>query len=156
MTKFLSTVCMAAIAAAIFRLCVPNNKFAKQLSLLIACVFVLAGVSALSGMDFDLDFTPAELRQTSGYISLSGEADKALQKQISAEMSDRLYTILNDAGIYPEEIHIITNISGLYSISITQVKLVFPKGRETAAQAAAELLSGKLSDEIKLVTQIKE
>lgn len=156
MTKFLSTVCMAAIAAEIFRLCVPGDKFAKQLSLLIACVFVLAGVSAAAGIDFDLDYVPAQPNQTGGYISLSGETDKELQRQISKEMSDRLYEILNENGIYPEEIHIITNISGLYSISITQVKLVFPKGGDSAAQRAAELLGGMLSDEIKLVTQVKE
>ncbi|MGN0651098.1 MAG: hypothetical protein ACI4KM_11725 [Oscillospiraceae bacterium] len=156
MTKFLSTVCMAAIAAALFRLCVPGDKFAKQLSLLIACVFVLAGVSALSGMDFSLDYVPEEIRQTGGYISLSGDVDKELQRQISSEMSDKLYAILNENGIYPEEIHIITNISGLYSISITQVKLVFPKGGESAAQSAAALLEGRLSDKIKLVTQVKE
>lgn len=156
MTEFLSTVCMAAIAAAIFRLCVPGDKFAKQLSLLIACVFILAGVTAAVGMDFNLDYTPAQLEATGSYLSLSGETDKALQQKISADLSDRLYGILNENGIYPEEIHIITNISGLYSISITQVKLVFSKGGEAAAQAAAELLESRLSDEIKLVTLIKE
>lgn len=151
MTEFLSTVCMAAIAAAIFRLCVPGNKFAKQLSVLIACVFILAGVSAVSGMDFDTEYIPSELQRTNGYISLSDETNKELQRRISAEMSDRLYELLNDNGIFPEEIHIITNISGLYSISITQVKLVFPKGAEREAKAAAELLGSRLSDEIKLV-----
>lgn len=65
-------------------------------------------------------------------------------------MSDKLYSRLNYAGIYPEEIHVIVNISGLYSISITQVKLVFSEGQRSAAEAAEELLSGELPPEIEL------
>ena len=63
-------------------------------------------------------------------------------------MSDKLYTLLNSHGIYPKEIHVIVNISGLYSISITQVELVFEEGRHSEAVAAEKLLSGELLPEI--------
>ena len=52
--QFFSTVCMAAIASALFRMLIPENRFAKQISLLTAGLFILAGVNALRGTDFDL------------------------------------------------------------------------------------------------------
>lgn len=52
--QFFSTVCMAAIASALFRMLIPENRFAKQISLLTAGLFILAGVNALRGTDFDM------------------------------------------------------------------------------------------------------
>ena len=70
-------------------------------------------------------------------------------------MSDKLYTLLNSSGIYPQEIHIIVNISGLYSISITQVELVFSEEQRSAAAAAEELLSRELDPGIKVTSVFK-
>ena len=71
-------------------------------------------------------------------------------------MSDKLYALLNENGIYPVEIHVIVNISGLYSIDITQVKLVFGAGQQAAAEAAAELLARELTEDIKVTVTVKE
>ena len=38
--QFFSTVCMAAIASALFRMLIPENRFAKQISLLTAGLFI--------------------------------------------------------------------------------------------------------------------
>ena len=71
-------------------------------------------------------------------------------------MSDKIYALLNEREIYPEEIHIIVNISGLYSIDITQVELVFKSGEQAAAKAAAEILGDELSQDIAIKTEVKE
>ena len=57
--QFLSTVCMAAIASALFRLLVPENRFAKQISLLVAALFLLAGINAVKSADFSFEDSPA-------------------------------------------------------------------------------------------------
>lgn len=154
--QFLSTVCMAAIASALFRMLVPENRFAKQISLLIAGLFVLAGVNAVKGADLSFDKTQYSYEDDAGYIGFSGDINRELQKKICSEMSDKLYTLMNSHGIYPEEIHVIVNISGLYSISITQVKLVFEESRRSEAAAAEELLSQELPPEIKTEVLVKE
>ncbi len=150
--QFLSTVCMAAIASALFRLLIPENRFAKQISLLIAGLFVLAGINAVKSADIGFDPTQYSYEADADYIGFSGDINKELQKQICGEMSDKLYSLLNSAGIYPQEIHVIVNISGLYSISITQVKLVFGDEQRSAAEAAEELLSQELPPEIKVTS----
>lgn len=153
--QFLSTVCMAAIASALFRLLVPENRFAKQISLLVAALFLLAGINAVKSADFSFDKTQYSYEADADYIGFSGDINKELQKKICSEMSDKLYSLLNSAGIYPDEIHVIVNISGLYSISITQVKLVFSEAQRSAAEAAEELLSQELPPEIKVTSVIE-
>lgn len=148
--QFLSTVCVAAICMAIFKMLIPENKFQKQISVLVACVFLLTGITAVSGAEIDLDEDSFDLGINTDYISFSGEVNEQLKKKICDDMRDKVRNLLNENEIYPEEIHIIVNISGLYSIDITQVELVFRAEEQDAAAAAAELLSRELSKDIKI------
>lgn len=148
---FLLTVCMAAIASALFRILVPENKFTKQISLLIACVFILTGVNAVSGAELDLSADSFDMSVSSEYISFSGEVNKSLQKKICSDMSDKLYALMHENDIYPEQIHIGVNISGLYSISITQVKLVLGENARDKADKALSLLKTALADDIEII-----
>lgn len=154
--QFLSTVCMAAIASALFRMLIPENKYAKQISLLMAGLFILAGVNAVRGADIIFDDGQYSYEDSADYIGFSGDINRELQKKICAEMSDKVYSLLNQHGIYPEEVHIAVNISGLYSISITQVELVFSCGQRSAAEAAEKLLARELPEEIRVTSVIKE
>ena len=154
--QFFSTVCMAAIASALFRMLVPENRSAKQIALLIAGLFILAGVNAFKSADLSFDKEQYSYEADADYIGFSGDINKELQKKICNDMSDKLYSLLNSAGIYPREIHVIVNISGLYSISITQVELVFEESRRSEAAAAEELLSAELPPEIKTKVIVKE
>lgn len=153
--KFLTTVCMAAIASALFRLLLPESKFSKQISLLIACVFLLISVNAVTGAQLTLDSGSYSISGDTDYIGFSGDVNKALQKKICTDMKDKISAILAENRIYPEQIHINVNISGLYSISITQVKLVFAADSTADAQRAYSLLSEVLPQDIELVTEIK-
>lgn len=147
---------MAAIYTALFRMLVPENKYSKQISLLIAAVFLLTGITAVTGAELDLSPPEYEMSENGGYTDLTADVTANLQKKICKDMSDKLYALLGEHEIYPEEIHVIVNISGLYSINITQVKLVFGESEHAAATAAAELLSQELSEDIKITTEVKE
>lgn len=153
---FLTTMCIAALSSALFRMLVPENKFSKQISLLVAGVFMLTGITALSGAELELD-TEKYVTEAEEYgFEISSNVNDELKRQICGEMSDKIYAILNERGIYPKEIHVIVNISGLYSIDITQVELVFENGEQAAAKAAADVLRGELSPDIEIVTEVKE
>lgn len=153
--RFLSTVCIAAVCMGLFKMLIPENKFKKQLSALIACVFLLTGITAASGAEIDLDEDRFDLGINADYISFSNQVNEELKKRICDEMREKIRTILNGSEIYPDEIHIIVNISGLYSIDITQVELVFRAEEQAAAAAAAELLSRELTEDITIKTIVK-
>lgn len=154
--KFLSTICIAAICTALFRMLVPENKYAKQISLLIAAVFLLTGITAITGAEIDFGTQNYDINENADFAGMTANVNENLQKKICKDMSDKLYKLLGEHEIYPEEIHVIVNISGLYSINITQVKLVFSEGEHAAAEAAAELLSRELSEDIKITAEVKE
>lgn len=154
--KFIQTLCMSALSCAIFRLAVPANKFSKQISALIAGVLLLTGITALSGAEFDLQSAESSLWAEEFGAEISQNVNEELRYKICSEMSDKIYALLSEHGICPKEIHIAVNISGLYSIDITQVELVFASGERAAAAAAAEILAGELSPEIEIKTEVKE
>ena len=94
--QFFSTVCMAAIASALFRMLIPENRFAKQISLLTAGLFILAGVNALRGTDFSFGAAQYSYEDSADYIGFSGDVNRELQKKICSEMSDKVYALLNE------------------------------------------------------------
>ncbi len=154
--KFLTTICMAAISSALFRMIVPENKLSKQVSFLIVCVFIMTAITAFTGAELDIDTNGCELSESDEYINFSENVNKSLQKKVCREMSDKVFALMHENGFYPEEIHVVTNISGLYGINITQVKLVFGSERASEADAAAALLEKELSDaDIKVVAAVK-
>ncbi len=147
---------MAAIASALFRMIVPENKLSKQVSFLIVCVFIMTAITAFTGAELNIDASGYELSGSDEYINFSENVNKSLQKKVCKEMSDKVFKLMNENGFYPKEIHVVTNISGLYGINITQVKLVFGSERADEANAAAALLEKELSDAgIKVVTAVK-
>lgn len=152
--RFVSTVCIAAICTALFRMLAPENKFSKQISLLIAGVFLLTGITAVTGAELDLS-EPAVVI-SGGCSEMPAEVTESIRRKVCRDMSDKLYALLGEREIYPREIHVIVNISGLYGINITQVKLVFGEGERAAAEAAAELLSRELSEDIEITAEVKE
>lgn len=156
--KFLTTLCMAALATALLRMLIPENKLSKQLSLLIGAVFLLTGISALSGADFEFDLDALSVQTEELNAGAPVAVNENLERTICAEMSNKIFAILEPHEIYPQEIRVDVNISGLYSINITQVELVFDKknsGEQAAATAAAELLRGELPPEITIKTEVK-
>ena len=108
---FLVSICVSSIAAALFRLLVPENKFTKQLSVLTACVFLLTGFSALSNADFNFQDV-SELEESTDFIRFSGQVNEELKQTICQSMETKIRNILGENGLYPQEVHIIVNISG--------------------------------------------
>lgn len=153
--RFMSTVCLAAICMAVFRLLIPENKFQKQISLLIMCVFLLTSISAFGNIEINLDEDAFELGVNTDYITFSEQVNENIREKVCADMEAKVRDLLNKREIYPDEIHVIVNISGLYSIDITQVKLVFSAEDRVAAEAAAEILAEELPAEITITTIVK-
>ena len=146
--KFLTTICVSAIAAALFRILVPENKYSKQISLLIAGVFLLSGITALSGAEINLDISSYETAAEEQINDFSSEVNDRLKNEICGKMENKVRNLLSESEIYPEQIHVIVNISGLYGIEITEIKIVLENSGEEEKVSA--LLSKELSENIKI------
>ena len=147
----LSTICIAAIAAAMFKILVPENKFSKQVSLLTAGVFLLVGITAFSGTKLDLDISAFEEEAEGKINDFSSEVNESLRDEICEKMEEKVRYLLMQSEIYPEQIHVIVNISGLYGIDITEIRIVLEEGEaEETAKTAESLLKNELSENIKI------
>ncbi|MCH5208545.1 MAG: hypothetical protein J1F04_06645 [Oscillospiraceae bacterium] len=148
--QILSTICIAAIAAAMFKILVPENKFSKQISLLTAGVFLLVGITAFSGTKPDLDISAFEKEAEGKINDFSSEVNESLRNEICEKMEEKVRYLLAQNEIYPEQIHVIVNISGLYGIDITEIRIVLEEGEEETAKTAESLLKNELSENIKI------
>lgn len=153
--KFLSTVCLAAVCTALFRLLIPENKFTKQMSLIITGVFLFTGISSVIGLKLNVETAAAEESFSGNYERVQENFNEVTRKAVCSGLRDRLEKMLNERKIFPEEIHIAVNIFGTYSIKFTQVELVFAPGEQDAANAAAELLSETLPPETAIKTEVR-
>ena len=153
---FLSTICVAAIAAALFKILVPENKFSKQLSLLTAGVFLLVGITAFSGAELDLDISAFEEDADDKMDDFSSGVNERLREEICGKMEEKVRTLLMQSEIYPEQIHVIVNISGLYGIDITEIRIVLKEdSTEELAHTAENLLKRELSENVKITVSVK-
>ena len=150
--EFLTSICIAAVAMALFRLLIPENKFSKQISLLFACVFLLTGITAASGAEINLEDS-AELGENADFICFSEQVDGQLKQKICRNMEEKIRALLAENGLFPEEVHIIVNISGLYGINISEVKVLF--GGEEGLETARKILGNALSGDIKVTVGTK-
>ncbi len=146
--KFLSTVCVAAIASALFKILVPENKFSKQISLLTAGVFLLIAITAFAGIKPELDISEYENEADSAISDFSSGVNEQLKDEVCRKAEEKIRTLLAEKEIYPEQVGIIVNISGLYSIDITEIRIVL--GENSAGETAFELLRSEFPKDIKI------
>ena len=149
--RVLSTICIAAIASALFKILVPENKFSKQISLLTAGVFLLVIISAFSGARLDFDMSVFQEQADDKMNDFSSEVNERLKDEICENMEEEVRGLLMQSEIYPEQIHVIVNISGLYGIDITEIRLVLREDEsEETAQTAEYVLKNRFSENIKI------
>ncbi len=148
--NFLSTICVASIAAALFKIIVPENKFTKQMSVLIAGVFLLIVITAFAGTRPDLDISSFEEMSEDKINDFSSDVNEQLKNEVCAGMEEKIRDILSQNGIYPEQIHVIVNISGLYGIDITEIRIVLGENSSDEIRTA-ELLKNEISEDIKIM-----
>jgi phenylpyruvate tautomerase PptA (4-oxalocrotonate tautomerase family) len=145
MREILLNISLVAIAAALFRMLVPENSFKKQISFLVACFFIMSVVSLVSGVEINLsEIEGVEFAPETKFIDFSEQTTAQRKRAIGEELSERVRDILNENGFYPSKIYVIVNISGLYSISINEIRLVLPPDSDfVKASALVEKEVGK-------------
>jgi len=127
MRELLLNISLVAIAAALFRMLIPESSFRKQVGFLIACFFITAVISLVTGADIDFGGTDGISFSTESRITdFTGQTTAQRKRAIGEEVSGRVSELLAAHDIYPSKIYVIVNISDLYSISINEIKLVLP------------------------------
>jgi hypothetical protein len=125
MREILLNICLTAIALCLFKMLLPENTLKKQADFLIACFFLASltlfftsgRVNFANGLEFSEENIP--------YIDFEEEYANAQKRAIEREMKARIQRVLAAESLLAEEIYVFVNISDKFSISITEVRLVF-------------------------------
>jgi hypothetical protein len=152
MRTILLNICFIATATALFRMLIPENSFKKQIGFLISCFFITAVISLVRGVDINFDgFDGVEFGADSSFIDFSEQTTSARKRAIAEELSGRVREVLAASEIYPSKIYVIVNISGLYSISINEIRLVLPPDADF--YLAASIVEEIVGKDIKVITE---
>lgn len=152
MREVLLNICLTAVAVSLFKMLIPENTFKKQINFLISCFFIVSVIFFISGGNYDISALQETLRQENTYVDFSEEITKERRREISEKMTERVKEVLAEEEIYPKKIYIIVNISGIYSISINEIKLVLSD--EDDFQKASELVEREVGKSIKVSIEI--
>ncbi|MCL1902923.1 MAG: hypothetical protein FWF94_00710 [Oscillospiraceae bacterium] len=130
MREILLNICMTSIALCLFKMLIPENSLKKQTDFLVACFFlsVLAFFFTSGRVNFAEEAT--FIIENIPYADFNEEYVNAQKRAVERETQASLLRVLNDGGIFPEEIYVIVNISDKYSISINEIRLVLVSVRQ--------------------------
>lgn len=138
MNDMLFNISMTAILTGIIKALIPNEKFEKQMRLLIS-VFFLVVCMIFFGKGFDLSFINEICSIETGYRDYSVQVNQLTAQETAKILKGNIKEALAEEGIYPEKIYIDTTISDNDSIFITEVKLIFRKIAEIDSGKAVKL-----------------
>ena len=88
-------------------------------------------------------------------MDFTEEAYRITQTEIAENLSANLKKTLAQEEIYPENIFVIIDISGSFSISIIEIRLVFSSEHADSISAAEKRVTEEVGDGIKVVSEIK-
>ncbi|MCL2108458.1 MAG: stage III sporulation protein AF [Oscillospiraceae bacterium] len=155
--EIILNICLVAVATALFRMLVPENNFKKQIGFLISCFFITAVVAFITGATPDLANLPDEFAVVfDGAERISDfttQTTAQRKRAIGEEVAARVRGVLEENEIYPSEIRVVVNISGSYSISINEIRLVLPPGSDMLRASA--LVEGEVGDGIKVTIDVE-
>ncbi len=153
--EVITTVCLAGIGTAVYKMLVPSGTFEKQLKLLISLFLILGVISPFVSGDINLSIPTSEnIVETSEYITLQNSILENMAVNAQDNLSRELGRILSQEGIETTEILAKINISPTYSISIIEVKLLLPNmGFEGVAR---EIVEREVGEDIAILIEKAE
>ncbi|MDR0821340.1 MAG: hypothetical protein LBN40_02595 [Oscillospiraceae bacterium] len=151
MKEALLNLCIVAMLGGLFRMLVPDGTFKKQASFLSASFFLVSVMYFIGAGKFDIAELTASLKNGGEYVDFTEEITEERKRAIAAEVSGRLRGEFASNGLEVKKIYVVVNITGLYGISVSEVRLVCER-----AEDSAELLriaKAELGPTVKVVVE---
>jgi hypothetical protein len=136
--------CFIGIVIAIVDALSPSDKFAKQLKMMFALVFMLCVVTPIASGEITFDDGLADVYAESTIETAVQNTDDYIKRSVERNLSRNLTEVLRENGITVKNIETSINISDSGSIDITVIDLTLDP---RSAQAAVDVLSDSLAEE---------
>lgn len=143
-------VCLLAIATGILKMLIPENKFKAQISFLISCIFAISLLSGFDNISFFTAFDFDELESVE-IIDFSDKLSEEARKEAAKAVRIKTEELLSDNDFTYEKVYVIAHINGAFSISISEIEIVFSISEsENRIEQAIELVSREVGSDINI------
>ncbi|NMB29898.1 MAG: hypothetical protein GX988_00435 [Clostridiales bacterium] len=136
--ELITTLCLAGIGLAIYKMMIPSGTYEKQIRVLVSLVFILGIISpfARGEISFPVSAT-GELVESVEYARIEEQANSYLKSHFTMNLETSLVKSLEEKGIEVDKILVNVDISKEYSISINEVRVLISNKADTGAVKAA-------------------
>lgn len=136
--ELVTTLCLAGIGLAIYKMMVPSGTYEKQIRVLVSLVFILGVISPFARGEISIPVSANnELIESIEYARIEEQANSYLKSHFTTNLESALIKVLEEKGIAVDKISVNVDISEEYSISINEVRVLISNNADTGAVKAA-------------------
>lgn len=116
-------ICILAIATGLLRMLIPGEKYKTQITFVIACIFSVCLINAVTdivpSLSFDTEITDVP------EVDFSDKLSEQARVTAARAVRENVEQLLSDHNFKFSKVYITAHIDGAFCISITEVELVF-------------------------------
>lgn len=148
------SICLVAVAAGLFKMLIPDNKFKTHISFLISCIFAVCVISAVSNVQLEeMSFAV----QSANVIDFSEKLSENAADTAAAAVKAQVEKLLLSENLSCDKVNVTAHIDDEMCISISEIELVFSSGRsESYADRAAAVVQKEVGDSIEVKAEVIE
>ncbi len=136
--ELVTTLCLAGIGLAIYKMMVPSGTYEKQIRVLVSLVFILGVISPFARGEISIPVSANnELIESIEYARIEEQANSYLKSHFTTNLESALIKVLEEKGVAVDKISVNVDISEEYSISINEVRVLISNNADTGAVKAA-------------------
>lgn len=152
MNNFLFNISAAAIITTVFKLLSPEERYGRQIKLLISCFFIVTIISFFRNSTEFIDFSNI-IDTKAPYNDYTVTFEKHTANETANNLRQKIKEHLLEENIIPEKIYIDINITDNSSISINEIRLVFDNIYSEAAERAVKITRECVENKIKVTLE---
>ena len=135
--ELVTTLCLAGIGLAIYKMMVPSGTYEKQIRVLVSLVFILGVISPFARGEISIPVSANnELIESIEYARIEEQANSYLKSHFTTNLESALIKVLEEKGVAVDKISVNVDISEEYSISINEVRVLISNNADTGAVKA--------------------
>lgn len=153
--ELITTLCLAGIGLAIYKMMVPSGTYEKQIRVLVSLVFVLGVISPFAKGDISLPVSAnSDLSENIEYLRIEEQANTYLELHFTTNLETALLKVLEEKDVAVNKISVNVDISKDYSISINEVRVLISNNDESAVVKA--IIQKEVGEDTDVLVEVLE
>lgn len=144
----LLSVSLLTVATGILKMLIPDNKFKKQISFLVSCIFAISLISGFDDMSNFISFDFSKLQNVE-VIDFNEKLSEEARKEAAKAVRVKVEELMKNNNFNVQKVYVIAHINGAFCISISEIEILFSTDEtEERVKQAIDLVSREVGNDI--------